>query len=68
MAKFKIGDRVRKNAGVEQRGVVIAPFYGPYTDGQYRTPDGKLEMRNAVYVKWDDGTKGWLASQYLTKE
>ena len=33
-----------------------------YTDGQYRQP---LKYEQPVYVKWNDGTIGWINKQFL---
>ena len=59
---MRIGQRVEQSMGVRQSGVVIPRFYGPFTDGQYRQP----EMgERAVYVQWDNGTKGWIHEAFL---
>lgn len=60
--KFKIGQRVERTMGVKQAGEVINAFSGPYTDGQYRAPE---RHERPVWVKWDDGTKGWIQASAI---
>jgi len=59
---FKVGQRVETTMGIRQRGEVIPRFYGPFTDGQYRQPEGR---ERPVYVRWEDGTKGWIQEPFL---
>ena len=66
MTKLKPGTRVRKDMGLRQSGVVVPPFpKSAYTDGQYREPQPNEVV---VFVKWDDGTQGWVHGQFLNYE
>lgn len=63
MSEFKIGDRVRKEAGCRMDGVVVRKFFWEEsTDGTYKGP-----KPDDVAVKWDDGTKGYAKPQWLKK-
>lgn len=58
---FAIGQRVAKTMGVRLNGIVIRPFnWRAATDGTYKAPD-----RDATWVRWDDGTRGWIHSRFL---
>lgn len=59
---MQIHSRVKKTMGIQQTGTVIEKFFGPFTDGSYRQP---YDYENAIYIKWDDNTKGWIHSQFL---
>ena len=60
-AKFMIGQPVEKTMGVRMSGVVIPAFYWrDATDGTYKAPD-----RDATWVRWADGTKGWIHNRFL---
>ncbi len=67
--KFPIGSRVHTTMGVREAGTVIVPLSSSdkYTDGSYRGPENGRERRSAVYVKWDNGTQGWINSIHLGK-
>jgi hypothetical protein len=64
---FKPGTRVTQTMGIRQSGTVLQaiPHYSGWTDGQYRYPQTKREWRNAVGVRWDDGTQGWIFKAFL---
>lgn len=66
---FPIGTRVITTMGVRQAGVVVPSFYWKEsTDGTYRAPDhAEHERKEAVWVKWDNGTKGWISAAHLTR-
>lgn len=61
--QFKVGTPVHKRMGARLRGVVIKPV--PFincTDGTYRDPQAG---EDPVYVKWEDGTVGWVNGKYM---
>ena len=59
--EFAIGRPVEKTMGVRMSGVVIPAFYWrDATDGTYKAPD-----RDATWVRWADGTKGWIHNCFL---
>ncbi len=63
--KFRLGDVVIKTMGVRQIGEVI-PYISlsAYTDGTYREPHSN-EMKYIVYIRWSDGTKGWIHDTHI---
>lgn len=64
MRKLPIGTKVKTIMGCRQYGVVISSVGNrQYTDGSYRPP---YPNQKVVYVKWDDGTVGWMPSHYVT--
>lgn len=65
MLAFAIGRRVEKTMGIRETGIVIRPFVGPFTDGQYRLP---YRHERPVYVQWDDGTRGWIQREFLRQQ
>ena len=63
---IRIGNRVRKVMGVVQSGTVIPIVpVSKYSDGSYRAP---YNREYVVYVKWDDGTVGWVNTTHVMKE
>lgn len=63
--RFNYNDRVRKNMGIVMVGRVIHPISpASYTDGSYRRPESR---EKPVYVKWADGSQGWIHSVYLER-
>jgi hypothetical protein len=56
---LSINTRVQTIMGCRLVGTVVSPMSPPFTDGQYRQPEG-FEKREAVYVRWDDNTYGWI--------
>ena len=61
-----LGARVRKVMGVRLAGAVTPriPCW-ECSDGTYRDPGPR---ESAVYVRWDDGTVGWVHRQFLQPE
>ena len=59
---FQVGDKVKKTMGVKLNGVVIKDFNSKdQDDGGYSAP-----KKGDVPVKWSDGTKGYIASRFLS--
>jgi hypothetical protein len=53
-----IGTRVRTTMGCYCAGVIVPRFYWKdATDGTYRAPE---RHECAVWVAWDNGTRGWM--------
>jgi hypothetical protein len=50
--------------GVRLVGVILDRMPYAYTDGSYRSPYAH-ERRDAIPVRWADGTIGWSHAQYL---
>lgn len=62
---FPVNSRVVKHMGVRMEGVVVVPFpWQSATDGTYRAP---LSIDDPVFVKWQDGTQGWISARHLTR-
>jgi len=69
----RLGDRVSKVMGVRESGTVVAQVgcrvrripYRECTDGTYRDP---RPLERVVYVRWDNGTVGWVHLQFLQPE
>jgi len=61
---LRVGDRVKKVMGVVEHGTVVREMHD-YSDGSYRRPYGH---ENAIFVKWDDGTKGWVNNVHVVRE
>lgn len=58
---FPIGTSVRTTQGVRREGTVVKPFpASEANDGSY----GEVG-RDAVYVEWNDGTKGFWYKWHL---
>jgi len=52
--------------GIVRTGVAVRVMPPEkYTDGSYRRP---RTSDNPVYVKWDDGTRGWVGNEYVRRE
>jgi len=63
---IRVGNRVRKVVGVVLTGTAVPAMpVEKYTDGSYRRP---REDECAVYVKWDDGTVGWVHAMFMVRE
>lgn len=61
--KFLKGQRVVKTMGCRMEGTVIPSFpLEDADDGTYRSP---ASHEKPVWVKWSDGTKGWIHSAHL---
>ena len=69
--KPELGARVRLIAGCGRGiGTVVAPFVVRGCrdlDGTYRDPQTPAERMLAVYVRWDEGTRGWWSAAYLAR-
>jgi len=62
----KVGSRVCTTMGVRRTGTVIEPFnWKDSNDGTYRGPTSK---EKAVWVKWNDGTKGWIHDAFVAEK
>ena len=62
---MKLGDRVLKNMGVRQVGTVVESVPRHlWSDGSYRYPESG---ESPVWVRWDDGTMGWIHECFLEK-
>jgi hypothetical protein len=63
LTKLPKGTPVRKTMGVALSGMVIRRIpRDQYTDGQYREP---LPHERPVYVRWSDGSRGWIQQPFL---
>ena len=62
-----VGTRVRTTMGVRRIGTVLANMPSKWTDGTYRDPQSRAEWAEAVPVRWDDGTEGWIHRRFLAE-